>query len=72
MNFNEFLFKMLDLINKSSNDINISFTPQKGHIIDILVSVYDDVIVDTSINADCFSEESKKMAKIINAISEYC
>lgn len=72
MSFNEFLFKMLDLINKSSNDINISFTPQKGHIIDIFVSVYDDVIVDTSINADCFSEESKKMTKIINAISEYC
>lgn len=72
MEFNEFLLKILDLINNSSNNISITFTLQKGHIIDILVSVCDDVIVDTSMNTDCFSEENKKMAKIINAISEYC
>ena len=70
--FNEFLFKILDLINKSSRNINVVFTPQKGHIIDVLVSVDCDVIAETSINTNCFSNENKKMTKIINVISEYC
>lgn len=72
MEFNEFLFKLLDLINKSSNNISITFTPQKEYTIDVLVSINDDVVVDTAIYTGNFSEENKKMIKIINVISEYC
>lgn len=73
MDFRDFMFRVLDLMNKSNGNINVKLTPQKGYIIDILVSVYDDVIIDTSINIHSFPEtEEGKMNKIIRAISEYC
>ena len=73
MNFNDFLFKVFDLLNKTNSNISITLTPQKGGIIDILVCVYDDVIVDTFTDINSFSEkEKRKMIKIINAINEHC
>lgn len=73
MNFNNFVTKVLELMDKTNSNIVIKFTPQKGYIIDILVSVDDDVIIDTSINTQpCLGTEENKMAKIIRAISEYC
>lgn len=73
MDFNNFVSKILDLTNQANGNIKVTFSLQKGYIIDILVSVYDDVIVDTSIDIYSFPEaEKSKMAKIINAIGEYC
>ena len=73
MNFNDFLSGMFDLMNKSNGNIDIKLTPQKGYIIDILVSVNDDVIIDTAIDIHSFPEtENGKLNKIIRAISEYC
>lgn len=69
MSFNSFLNEVFDLLNKTNN-IKITLTPQKGGVIDILVSVQDDVIVDTSMVYGF--QEDTKMVKIINAIKEYC
>ena len=71
MSFNEFLLKVFDLLNETNN-ISIMLTPQKGGIIDILVSVQEDVIADTSIAYDFLEKDKVKMIKIINAIKEYC
>ena len=73
MTFNEFLFRVFDLLNKSNSNINITLTPQKGGIIDILVSIQEDVIIDTSMDIHSFPEENKgKMTKIIDVINKYC
>ena len=71
-NFNDFLLKMLDLVNNSSNDISIKLASQKGHVIDVLVSVDDDVVADTSLNVIDFSKEVGKAGKIIDVIREHC
>ena len=73
MTFNDFLFRVFDLLNNSNSNINITLTPQKGGVIDILVSIQEGVIVDTAIDLHSFPEENKgKMNKIIAAINEYC
>lgn len=70
MKFNQFLHELYNLIN-SHNGLKITFEVQKNNIIDILVSIYEDVILETSINTSSDKEEDK-MKKIIYAINEYC
>ena len=71
MYFITFLNELYNLINKPNSDIKVIFDVKKDNNIDILVSVHDDVIIDTSINTKSSSDKNK-MKRIVYAINEYC